>query len=75
MKDTLFVIKTLLRLLIDYPVAVVHDFIWFKLNYRPKWLRNSRKKHFDRIDNDKVRLSHIATKVRFLTKKSKDSRS
>jgi hypothetical protein len=75
MKDTLFVIGMLLHHLLDYPLAVVQDFLWFKLNHRPKWLRKSRDKYFDRLAKDRIRLEHITTRVRFYVKRTRDAQS
>ena len=74
MNDTTFVITTFLRHLAGYPLAVVQDFIWFKLNHRPNWLRKNKKKYFDRLDADKVRLHHVTDRFRFWLK-SKERKS
>ena len=70
--DAIFIIRLLFRYLLDYPVAVVQDFLWFKLNYRPNWLRARRRKAFARLDRDKTRLEHVKDRMRFYIKTKKD---
>ena len=68
MKDFGMIVGMFFRHLIDYPFAVIDDFIWFKLNRRPEWLRARRTKKFDRLEQDKIRVRHAADRLRFYIK-------